>query len=143
MALPIHAAGFGTLAVLEANSILSNILSLIYKPLKSVDLSKFIRNTRVVHTPVLDINVMQVSHNMTSASTQALARVISVDSGMICMSINSRYCNEAIWVENVTLACLGSIDWSRFTEVKFEYPRLQALVVPKLFPTVPGGTCGT
>ncbi|CZT07342.1 hypothetical protein WAI453_013024 [Rhynchosporium graminicola] len=91
MALPIHASGFGTLAVLEANSILSNILSLIYNPLKSVDLSKFTRNIRVVLTPVLDINVMQVSHNMTSASTQALARVISVDGGIICNLGRKRY----------------------------------------------------
>ncbi|KAL2064265.1 hypothetical protein VTL71DRAFT_4759 [Oculimacula yallundae] len=140
MALVLPAPGLSALAALRKDGILSSIISLIYKPLMSIDLSEFMHSIRVVINPVLDINVMQI---LSLIYVEVLADIIHTHGAMLRMSIFHTNCNKATWVENVTLTCLNTIDWNRFCEVAFEYPRLQVLLIPKLFPIVPGGTCGS
>ncbi|KAL5322697.1 hypothetical protein ACEPPN_010672 [Leptodophora sp. 'Broadleaf-Isolate-01'] len=143
MALPIPVLGLGTLVALQPDQILSKILVFAFQPLKTVNLRDFTGSVRVVITPVLETNVMGASHDMAVASAQALRNVINADGGLLRMSVFSTGSGVAFWNENITLYCLNSMDWTRFSEVKFQYPRTRALVFPKLFPIVPGGTRGT
>ncbi|KAG4441412.1 hypothetical protein IFR05_003099 [Cadophora sp. M221] len=142
MSLPIPTLGLGLLEKLQPDQILSKVLVFTFQPLKSVNLRDFTGRVRVVITPVIDTDVMGASHGMAIASTQALRDIITGDGGILRMSVFSTVGGAALWKENVTLGCLNSMDWTRFSEVQFQYPRTRALAFPKLFPIVPGSTRG-
>ncbi|PVH78140.1 hypothetical protein DL98DRAFT_516971 [Cadophora sp. DSE1049] len=134
MSLAVPAVGFGTLSIVQDDGILSNIFRLTVRPLKSVDLPAFPARIRAVLTPVLNTNVLHVSRDFTAAATGAVETAITSHGAILRLSVFCLATNVTFLDENITLTTVNSIDWTRFTEISFEYPRTQALLFPKEFP---------
>ncbi|KAH7412804.1 hypothetical protein BKA64DRAFT_338203 [Cadophora sp. MPI-SDFR-AT-0126] len=133
MSLPVPATGFGTISKLQGDGILAKIFEVTVRPLKSVDLQAFPGRIRAVLTPVLNTDILHVSQGFTAAVTQAVENAIASDGAILRLTISCLVTDVMLLDENIPLTTVNSIDWTRFTEISFEYPRTQACIIAKPF----------
>ncbi|KAG4420917.1 hypothetical protein IFR04_005894 [Cadophora malorum] len=127
--------GLGSLSTLQEDEIYLNILEMSFRPC-NVDLNQFTGNIRAVVSPSLDTNAFGPSKDMKQMSGFALANVISRNGALVRLAIYGG--TTKLFDENIILASINSINWSRFVRVDFKYHRTQALCFPKFFPIQPG-----
>ncbi|KAL2064264.1 hypothetical protein VTL71DRAFT_4758 [Oculimacula yallundae] len=136
-------AGLGSLNILKVDSLHIRILEHLFQPLTSVDLRKYTGRIRADLVPMLDINVLQVSGDLTSVGVQVLDDTIRRYGGMFRLVVYHVVTDSILLDQNITWDCLNTVNWSRFYRVSFYYPRMKALTYPKFFPLQPGSRLGS